>query len=325
MHNVLISKEIPAIAKELLSSSGLKVKTLDSGVSLTSLKREELTDVHGIISLLTDVINEDFLNKCPNLKVISNYAVGINNLDLDELKKRSILVGNTPEVLTEATAELTVALILMTNRNLFSASSSVYQGTWRGFSPLEFLGPNLFRKNVSIMGFGRIGKKVGEILNRGFQCNIQTISRGNEWDGKAKISIDYPVQFLCENDFLKTADIIVLTAPLNHETKFWLNETRLKKLKDSVTIINTGRGDLVEEANLIDFLINHQYARFGTDVMSIEPLDMGHPFLSLKNATLLPHIGSATFEARSQMAEICAQNIILGLTENRVLKGPNLN
>lgn len=324
MNKVLISKEIPELASTLLKNSGLCPITLKSDVSLASLSIHELKDVVGIISMLTDPINEDFLQKVPQLKVISNYAVGINNLDLAALKKRKILVGNTPEVLTEATAELTVGLLIMSMRNLYHASHSVYNGDWKGFDPLGFLGPTLFRRKVAIMGFGRIGKKVGEILHFGFQNSISILCRGDEKNQEARKNLNYPIHILTEEDFLKNLEVLILNSPLTDSTKHWLNETRLKKLNPSVTIINTGRGDLVEEKSLVHFLKENPHARYATDVMSIEPLPTEHEFTKLQNVTLLPHIGSASIEARTEMATICAKNIILGINEQKVFKGPVL-
>lgn len=324
MNKVLISKEIPEVATTLIKNSGLCPETLKSDVSLASLSAFDLKEVVGIISMLTDPITDEFLQKTPHLKVISNYAVGINNLDLISLKKRNILVGNTPEVLTEATAELTVGLLLMSMRNLYPASLSVYNGVWKGFDPLEFLGPTLFRKKVGIMGFGRIGKKVGEILHFGFQNSISILSRDNDKNQEARINLNYPIHILSEDEFLKNLDVLILNSPLTESTKYWLNEERLKKLNPQVTIINTGRGDLVEEKSLLSFLKKNPDARFGTDVMSVEPLPTNHEFTKLKNVTLLPHIGSASIEARTEMAIICAKNIIMGINEQKVFKGPVL-
>lgn len=322
MSKVLISKNIPAIANELLKKAGFTPETLNSDVSLSSLDPLQLQEVVGIISMLADPIDDQFLEKTPQLKVISNYAVGFNNLDLVALQKRNILVGNTPEVLTEATAELTVGLLLMSMRNLTLANRAVYDGSWQGFRPLDFLGPTLFRKKVGIMGFGRIGKKVGEILHFGFQNPISIINRGDEKNQQATRDINYPLHIFNEDEFLKDLDILILNSPLNESTHNWLNENRLQKLKTTATIINTGRGDLVDEEALVRFLKKHPDLRYGTDVMKVEPLPTTHEFTRLANVTLLPHIGSASIEAREAMAVICAKNIIMGINEGRVFKGP---
>lgn len=323
MNKVLISKEIPTKGMELLKAHGLEVVVLDPTVSLAHLNKSNLEGVVGIISMLSDSINEDFLAKAADLKVITNFAVGINNLDISALKKKGILIGNTPEVLTEATAELTIGLLIMSMRNLYSASNSVYNGQWHGFNPLEFLGPTLFRKNVSILGFGRIGKKVGEILYSGFGNTIAVLDRSEKKNDELKNQINYPINIETEDDFLKKCDVLILTAPLTNETEHWLNQSRLGKLKKTVTIVNTGRGNLVHEPALITFLETHEKVRYATDVMGTEPLPIDHPLAKLHNVTMLPHIGSATFEAREEMSLICAKNIIMGLSEKVVFKGPN--
>ena len=324
MNKVLISKEVPRIAYELLAAEGFQVETLKNDVSLASLTETELAGVEGIITMLSDAINEDFLKKTNALKVVTNFAVGFNNLDISALQKRKILIGNTPEVLTEATAELAVSLLLMSNRNLYQASKSVYEGAWSGFHPLEFLGPTLFRKKIGIFGFGRIGKKISEILHYGFQCPIAILDRGEEKNLDAKKNIHFPLMVLDESEFLSSIDALIIIAPLTSETKHWLNKKRLKLLKPDISIVNVARGDLVEENDIIEFLKNSPSARFATDVMSVEPLPLQHEFMRLKNITLLPHIGSASIEARNEMAKICAKNIIMGIKQGKIFRGPML-
>ncbi len=319
MNKVLISKEIPPIGIEMLKASMFSPTILESNVSLSRLNKNQLDGVVGIITMLSDTIDEHFLAQAKDLKVVSNYAVGVNNLDLHALKKRNILVGNTPDVLTEATAELTVALLLTSTRNLHAASSSLYTGSWQGFHPMEFLGPTLFNKQVSIFGFGRIGKKVGEILHYGFGNKISVIDRNSVIKNES-----YPFSTLNEEDFLKNADILILNAPLTNETKYWLNSSRLKLLKNNITIVNTGRGDLIIEEDLINFLNQNPNSRYATDVLSTEPIAIDHEFIKMPNVTLLPHIGSATFEARNEMSQICAKNIIMALNEGKVFKGPEI-
>lgn len=328
MHKVLISKEIPAIAENLLKNEGYLVTTLNSDVSLSpvnnSYLKQELANTDAIISLLSDQIDQEFLNHVPNLKVISNFAVGVNNLDLKSLAANNILVGHTPGVLTEATAELTLGLMLMTSRNLYRASLDVYEGRWKGFEPLGHLGPGLFGKNFGILGLGRIGIKLAEMLKFGFQGNISTISRGEHKDHNLKSTINPAINLQIKNhdDFFSDLDFLILTAPLNFETKNWLNSERLQKLPAKCIVINTGRGELVDQEALYLALKNKKIWAFGTDVTTPEPLPTNHPLLTLSNYTVLPHIGSASIEARTKMAEICAKNIILGLKEKKVLHSP---
>lgn len=328
MHKVLISKEIPAIAENLLKNEGYRVITLNSDVSLTpvnnSYLKKELADTDAIISLLSDQIDHNFLVHAPHLKVISNFAVGVNNLDLECLKKHEILVGHTPGVLTEATAELTLGLMLMTARNLHRASLDVYEGRWKGFEPLGHLGPSLFHKSFGIVGLGRIGLKLAEILKFGFQGKISTISRSEMKDRELRDSINplLEIEIKNENHFLSDLDFLILTAPLNAETTYWLNRERLKKLPKKCIVINTGRGELVDQVALYQALKDRTIWAYGTDVTTPEPLDPKHPLLQLSNFTVLPHIGSASIEARTKMAEICAKNIIMGLKDKKVLHSP---
>lgn len=328
MHKVLISKEIPAIAENLLKSEGFEVVTLNSDVSLSlvnnSYLKKELANTDAIISLLSDQIDQEFLKHTPKLKVVSNFAVGVNNLDLQSLKAKNILVGHTPGVLTEATAELTLGLLLMTSRSLYRASHDVYLGRWKGFEPMGHLGPSLFGKTFGIFGLGRIGIRLAEILKFGFDGKITTIKRNDQKDQSLLSSVNPKLEIVIksEEDFLANLDFLILTAPLNEETKHWLNKERLKKLSKHTIVINTGRGELVDQDALLEALLNKDIFAYGTDVTTPEPLDPNHPLLKLPNFNVLPHIGSASIEARTKMAEICARNIISGIKNQKVIHSP---
>ncbi len=322
MYKVLITKEIPRISMDILKEHSINFDVLGPNVSLTNLNETFLSNYHGLISMLNQPIGADIIQKMPNLKIVSNYAVGVNNIDLAYLKSKGILIGHTPGVLTEATAELTVALMLATSRNLMSAHKDVLNGSWQDFEPMKYLGPTMFRKKIGIMGFGRIGQKVAEILHYGFQADIHVLRKDGKADQEIKALTALPITLHDEETFFSDLDVLTLHCPLTADTIFWLNEKRIGKLPKKCIVINTGRGELIDQKAIYHALKEKQIWALGTDVTTPEPLPITHELLSLDNVTVIPHIGSASIEARTAMAKITAMNIVMGLKEERVLYSP---
>jgi glyoxylate reductase len=269
-----------------------------------ALSKQELIDnIHdkeALLCLLTDPIDKEVFAAGNKLKVISNYAVGYNNIDVMEAAKRNIPVCITPGILTNATADLTFALILAITRRIVESDQYVRQGFFKSWDPNLFLGIDLAQKTLGIIGMGRIGHAVAKRA-RGFEMNIIYHSRSekNIPDARA-VSLD---------ELLKTADIISLHTPLTPETHHLIGEAEFAKMKKTVYLINTTRGPVIDEMALLNALKDHKIAGAGLDVYEHEPL-ITPGLIELENVVLLPHIGSATVETRTKMAVLAAENAI---------------
>lgn len=270
--------------------------------------RQKVRGLHGLLCLLTDRIDDDLLEAAgPQLRVVSQMAVGVDNIDLAACARRGIAVGHTPGVLTEATADLTLALLLASARQLFPAAEAVKQGAWRTWEPMGFTGPDVFGSTVGIIGMGRIGLAVVRRL-RGFSVRLLYHNRHPSpvaaEVGATRVDLD---TLLAESDFVS------LHCPSTPETHHLLNAETLSKMKPTAILINTARGDVVDQPALVDALRRGVIAGAGLDVTTPEPLPADDPLLSLPNVVVLPHIGSASLPARGRMADIAARNLIAGL------------
>jgi len=254
-----------------------------------------------IITMLSDKIDESFIKANSHLKMIANYAVGFNNIDLEACKKYGIMVTNTPDAVTRPTVEVTIGLILNVLRKFPEAEKAIVTESFAGFDPCGFLGTSLYEKTVGIIGMGRIGSEVARILKSAFHCKILYTSASSTASIGEKVSLE---------TLLKNSDIVTLHCPLNASTKHLINQHNIDLMKPSSYLINTARGDVIEQNALYQALKNRQIKAAGLDVTSPEPLLKSDPLLKLDNVYILPHIGSASIEARLEMAQICALNII---------------
>jgi glyoxylate reductase len=264
----------------------------------------EVGDADALIALLTTRVDEELLKRAPSLRIVANAVVGVDNVDLSACRERGVTVTNTPDVLTDATADLALALILATVRRLASAEASLRAGEFHGWRFWDYLGGDLAGATLGIFGMGRIGTAVG-MRARSFGMRIIYTSRS-------------PVQRAMERDIaatrvrldelLETSDVLSLHAPLTRETRHILDRDALRRMKRGSILINTARGPLVDEAALVEVLRAGHLAGAGLDVYEEEPLV--HPGLfDLPNVVLLPHIGSATVQTRMRMAMLAARNV----------------
>lgn len=292
---------------------------LESRVALTcnaherDLTREELLGLvrgqHGVISMLTDRLDAEVFDAAPNLKVVSNYAVGYNNIDVAAARARGIVVTNTPGVLTDATADLTWALILGIARRVGEGERIVRSGTWTGWAPTQLLGAELRGGGLGIVGLGRIGRAVA-IRAQGFGMRVVYATRGSAPDAQP----DW--QALPLTDLLKTADVVSLHVPLTDQTRHLIGASELAMMKPTAYLINTSRGPVVDEAALAEALAHGRIAGAGLDVYEREPAI--HPgLLACENALLLPHLGSATTQTRERMGLIAVENLLAVLEGRR--------
>lgn len=301
---VFITREIPEAGINLLLKENFSVVVYDKNKSIP--KKELIKngkDSDAIISLLTDKIDEEVISNLMNCKIIANYAVGYNNIDINYAKKKNIIVTNTPGVLTDSTAEITLALILSCSRRIVEGDKLVRINKFKGWAPKFHLGIELKGKTLGIIGLGRIGQAVAERAVP-FGMKILYYSRTEKENVKKikaeKVSLD---------KLLKESDIISIHVPLNEKTNNLLNKEKLDLLKKDAIIINTSRGEILDEDYLIKLLETGKIHSAGLDVYRNEP-KLNKEFLKLKNVVLLPHIGSATYETRSKMAILTAENVI---------------
>ncbi len=270
---------------------------------------EEAKDVDALVTLLTDKIDKEVLDVAKNLKIIAQYAVGYDNIDVEECTRRGIYVTNTPEVLTETTADFTWTLILAVARRVVEADKFVRSGEWEksrtGWHPKMLLGTDIHGKTLGIIGLGRIGTAVARRA-KGFNMKIIYYSRSR----KENIEKELGLKYVDLNTLLREADFVSIHVPLTEETYHMIGERELKLMKNTAFLINTSRGKVIDEKALYKALKEKWIAGAALDVFEEEPTPANNPLLELENIVVAPHIASATHETRSRMAEMVAQNLI---------------
>lgn len=265
---------------------------------------KEAKEADGLLCLLTEKIDQSFLEEVSHLKIIANMAVGYDNIDVAEAKKREIIVTNTPDVLTETTADLTFALLMATARRLIEATNYIYEDKWGDWSPFMLAGTDIHHKTIGIAGMGRIGQAVARRA-KGFNMNVLYYNRSRNEQAEAELGAKY-VSF---DELLQEADFVVSLLPLSEQTENIFNEAAFKAMKPSAIFINASRGGVVDEDALFEALKNEDIKAAGLDVFKNEPISSSHPLTSLSNVVLLPHIGSATVATREKMLSLCLENI----------------
>lgn len=261
--------------------------------------------------MLTDIIDEEILASSPRLQIVSNFAVGYDNIDLAAATRHGVMVTNTPDVLTEATAELTWALMLALVRNILPARQIMLEGGWRTWSPAGFLGTELSGKTLGIVGLGRIGQAVAR---RAPAFNMTVVAMASSRPERSGVD---GIPRLPKDQFLAQADLVSLHVPLTPETNRMVNRDWLNAMKPGAFLVNTARGAVVDETALYEALNAGRLAGAGLDVFETEPVGTGHPLALHPKVLATPHIGSATGETRRAMALRAARNIALALNGQR--------
>ena len=269
---------------------------------------EKVRDVDALVTMLSERIDGEVFDNAPRLRIVANYAVGYDNVDVEEATRRGIYVTNTPDVLTNATADFAWTLLLATARRLIEADSFMRSDEWRrkgiAWHPLMFLGHDVYGKTIGIIGFGRIGQAVARRA-KGFGMKILYYSRTRKPEAEEELKAEFkPLE-----ELLKESDFVVLAVPLTKETYHMIGERELKLMKPTAILVNIARGKVVDTEALIKALKEGWIAGAGLDVFEEEPY-YNEELFSLKNVVLAPHIGSATFGAREGMAELVARNLI---------------
>lgn len=266
--------------------------------------KSQAKDAHALWTVLSDKVDRALIESLPNLKVISNLAVGYNNIDVEAAKERGIIVTNTPGVLTETTADLAFSLLLATARRVTEAERDLRAGKWISWSPMQLTGMDVFGATLGIIGMGRIGEAVARRA-KGFDMKVLYHNRSRKIEAEEQFGFTY-----VELDaLLQESDFIVLLTPLTAETKGLIGERELNLMKETAAIINVARGGIIDEKALYDALTTNKIWAAGLDVFELEPVPLDHPLLSLPNVTVLPHIGSASIRTRMAMMQMNADDI----------------
>ncbi|MBE9545970.1 MAG: D-glycerate dehydrogenase [Proteobacteria bacterium] len=272
---------------------------------------EKVRGMQGILSLLTDRIDGEVMDAAgPQLKIISNYAVGFDNIDIEAASERGILVGNTPGILTETTADLAFTLLMSGARRIVEGSDYIRAGRWKTFKPMELLGLDIHHATLGIIGMGRIGIELARRA-KGFDMEViyfdhrRRPEKGDSVGAKMCHSLD---------ELLAQADFISLHVPLTTETHHLIDATALGKMKRTAILINTSRGQVVDSDALYEALHSGKITYAALDVTDPEPLPPDHKLLTLPNCLVVPHIGSASVATRNKMAVMAAENLVAGVS-----------
>jgi len=306
MIKVFITRRLPSIAKEILNEK-FEVHESNKNDPYPRDKLPEIVAIYdAVLSTVSERFNKEILGQKGKLKVISNYAVGLDNIDVSYAQSIGITVYNTPDIVTNSTADFTFAILLSLIRKISSAVVFVKQGKWKAWDPELFLGEELFDKVFGIMGFGKIGQAVAR---RAIAFGLNVIYY-DILTKQVDPSIVSCVKSADLNNLLKMSDFISIHIPLTEENRGLINNDLINKMEKKPIILNMSRGDIAVTDDLVDALKEGKIRGAGLDVTSPEPLPGNHPLCHFDNCIVMPHIGTATHECRINMAKNAAQNII---------------
>ncbi|XP_034394827.1 glyoxylate reductase/hydroxypyruvate reductase b [Cyclopterus lumpus] len=320
LQRVYVTRQIPPEGLRILRESGqVQLDLWDSDD--VPVPREELLrqvrGVDGLVCVLTEKIDTELLDAAgPNLKVLSTMSVGFDHLSLEELKKRGIRVGYTPDVLTDSVAELTVALLLTTSRRLIEATHEAKTGGWGTWRTLWLCGHELANSTVGILGLGRIGVAIAERLAP-FKVKKFIYA---DVAPRPELASVIDAEYVSFDELAERSDFLAVCCALTPETKEICNKHLFSKMKNTSIFINTSRGGVVNQEDLYEALSTGQIAGAGLDVTVPEPLPTDHPLFTLKNCVILPHIASASHTTRNAMSAMAANNLLLGLRGEPMIK-----
>ena len=309
--HIYITRNMPQAGIKLLEPTC----TLTIGADLppdrdTLLKK--IAEADAVLSLLTETIDAEVMDVAPNLKVISNMAVGYDNIRINDATSRGIPVGNTPGVLTETTADIAFALMLSAARRLPEAERYVKDGHWKTWMPSLLLGQDLHGATLGILGLGRIGQAVARRA-KGF--NMRIIYHGGSDETAAR---ELGAEACTMETLLEQSDFISIHTPLMPETHHMIDAEAFARMKSTAVLVNTARGGIVDPKALYDALKSRQIAAAGLDVTEPEPISPDDPLLTLDNCLIIPHLGSSSVATRDKMATLAAENVLAGLRGDRL-------
>jgi glyoxylate reductase len=301
------TRKLPGLENWAQENGQFEVKWNQEERDLTRSELLEMAkDCDLLITMLSDQIDQEFLKENQHLKGISNYAVGVNNIALNEATRLGIPIGHTPDVLTEATAETALTLLLMTTRKIKMATQWVEQGNWTTWEPTLFNGFSLSKGTLGLIGFGRIGQAFARMCYQLWKIPILVWERASAKD----LELDFPYQVVSKEEFYQRVDILSLHCPLTEETENMINESFIEKMEKKFIFINTARGQCHDEKALYQALKQERIRAIGLDVTNPEPMKSNSPLLKRSECIVLPHIGSAIEETRYKMTQMCLENLI---------------
>ena len=305
--HVLVTRDIPEVGVEMLRKEGFNVTVMgyDKPLSATELK-EAARQNNALLCLSANKIDAAFLNECKHLEVISQFAVGFDNINVPEATKLGIPVGNTPEVLSDATADIAFGLMITVSRKFFYLHKTIAKGEWSYFQPKKNLGIELKNKTLGIFGLGRIGVEMAKRCKGAY--NMKVIYHNRRRNEKAEKELG--ATWVTFDELLQQSDVLSVHSMLSEETKGIFNKNAFAKMKPNAIFINTSRGGVHNEPDLIEALNSKTIWGAGLDVTNPEPMLPDNPLLSMESVAVLPHIGSGTVEARNAMSQLAAENII---------------
>jgi glyoxylate reductase len=302
---VFITRKLPdEVVKPLLQNYEVSMWEHEDIPVPNDILLSEAKKADALLTMLSDSIDEKILTAGKKLKVVANLAVGFDNIDLKVASREGVAVCNTPDVLTDTTADLTFGLLMATARRLMEAAEFVKEGKWKSWSPLLLAGHDIHHKTIGIVGMGKIGETVAKRAT-GFEMNILYHNRTR----KPAVEQELGAVYVSLDELVEKSDFIVCLTPLTSETKNMFTRDMFKKMKQSAIFINAGRGPVVDEQALFDALVAGEIAGAGLDVFEKEPIGADHPLLQLPNVVALPHIGSSSVETRMEMMRLCLANI----------------
>ncbi|MGM0902736.1 MAG: 2-hydroxyacid dehydrogenase [Bacillota bacterium] len=309
--SIYITRKLPDVCiAELKETFNVKMWESEDIAVPQNVLFSEVEKADALLTVVSDPVTDELLSVGRNLKVVANMAVGYDNIDVEAATRRGIYVCNTPDVLTETTADLTFALLLATARRVVEAVQFTKEGKWQSWSPFLLAGHDVHHKTIGICGMGKIGEAVARRA-KGFGMEILYHNRTRKPEAEKEIGAKY-----CSFDSLiGQSDFVVSMAPLTNETRHMFNAEVFQKMKSTAIFINTSRGAVADEGALYEALEQKEIAGAGLDVFEVEPITADHPLLKLQNVTALPHIGSSSIDTRMGMIHICVENI------KRILSG----
>eukprot|EP01062_Namystynia_karyoxenos_P062096 TRINITY_DN55021_c0_g1_i1.p2 TRINITY_DN55021_c0_g1~~TRINITY_DN55021_c0_g1_i1.p2 ORF type:complete len:360 (+),score=125.76 TRINITY_DN55021_c0_g1_i1:86-1081(+) len=308
---VFVTRRLPAAGLDKVLAAFPKAKVWDGELPPPrEVLLREVRGCHGLVTLLTDPIDKEVLAAAgPQLKVVSNFAVGYNNIDLAEAARRGVLVGNTPGVLTDATADMALTLMMAAGRRLGEAQTDARAGKWRTWEPLGYIGQDFKGKTLGVVGMGRIGTALAERCHGAWGMKVIYSNIIDNKDANARLGarrVELP-------ELLREADFISVHTDLNPDTKGMFNRNAFRQMKRTCVFVNTARGPIVNHDDLCDALRSGTIAAAGLDVTDPEPFPVSHGLYSCPQCIIAPHIASATTQTRNAMASIAADNLIAGI------------
>ncbi|MDH3619191.1 MAG: D-glycerate dehydrogenase [Nitrosopumilus sp.] len=295
--------------KELKNQYNIEVHSGKIPIPRKKLE-SKIKEIDGLICFPYDIIDKELLDKAKNLKIISTYSVGFDHIDIKHAKKNKIRVGYTPEVLTDATADLAFSLMIDVMRRVSEGDRTIRKGDWREiYGAYDYVGTDLQEKTLGIFGLGRIGSTLAKRA-KSFDMNIIYHNRKRVSRTKEK---SLGVKYVTFEKLIRQSDVISIHVPHTDQTNQLFDKKILRKMKNTAFLINTARGKIINEKDLAESLKKKIIAGAALDVFESEPIGNNHPFTKIQNITLAPHIGSSTKETRHKMAKIAVKNLHLGI------------